>query len=704
MDDDDSSSEDEYTDGTYGSMVEEEDPYEDKFLYDQYREHVEAATGVAYPLDPADVNDRLRARLDAREEQIQKVTGEPGDVKRDPLFWSGRSTLMFKDVSFSVKTGGAKGLAKLFDHDSGEEKVILEPTTGLCKPGEIIALMGPSGCGKSTLLDMLADKKTAPYKGEILYNGHERDDKMFSRVTSYVPQEDIMWPHATVRETIEFVEQLAGAYPSNVSHEIRERRIEGILRVLGLAKVADTKIGDATVRGISGGQKRRVTLAKSFVSFAEIIFADEPTSGLSSTDAEICIKAMRFISHTAGTVFIVVIHQPRIEVVRLFDRLFLLTAQPGRVVFNGKFKECEAFYEKIGFPVPEHANPADHYLDMITPGAKGADPDLFVKHYNEHRRPKVEGKTQSAIDKARAEQWPDEYEVLVQKREQFEVLGDLPDIKYSKTATSFGTQFTACAHRRLVLAWRDKGGTFKTYFMSVFKGLLLGIGFLKVSRQPPQLQLGCFYMVTLMVALSSMIDMPRLIDERYKMKVEVGSSLYSEMAFIVPFILVNAFINFTANTLFSLIVFWFATWSPQLFPMFFFWTTLAWVCFDSLFSMVAALAPTAQAATGIGIIFNFIFVMYNGFTITQEFAPAAVAWIIKLSPAAYAIEGLALNGQEWAPEGDCVFCRPAWDVLVDTFNFTGDNFWLGVCINLGYAVIFRILQIIFLIKLHKPQK
>eukprot|EP00971_Amphidinium_carterae_P078210 1547340-Amphidinium_carterae.1 len=75
---------------------------------------------------------------------------------------------------------------------------------------------------------------------------------MYSRVTSYVPQEDIMWAHATVRETIEFVEQLAGAYPSHVSHEIREKRIESILRVLGLSKVADTKIGDQTVRGISG--------------------------------------------------------------------------------------------------------------------------------------------------------------------------------------------------------------------------------------------------------------------------------------------------------------------------------------------------------------------------------------------------------------------------------------------------------------------
>eukprot|EP00971_Amphidinium_carterae_P050635 996955-Amphidinium_carterae.2 len=161
---------DEYTEESYTALSQDDDPFKDKYLYDEYREHVAAATGVAYPLDADEVNERVTARLDAREEKIQEVTGEPGDVQRDPLFWSGRSTLMFKDVRFAVRQNAPKGLAKLMDPHGGEEKVILEPTSGICRPGEIIALMGPSGCGKSTLLDMLADKKTAPYSGDILYN------------------------------------------------------------------------------------------------------------------------------------------------------------------------------------------------------------------------------------------------------------------------------------------------------------------------------------------------------------------------------------------------------------------------------------------------------------------------------------------------------------------------------------------------------
>jgi len=686
-----------------------DDPYGDAWLYDQFRETVEAATHVAYPAPQDKIDEAVRARLDQDQANIRAITGEPGDVKKDPLLYTGFTHLMFKDVRFAVPTGQAKGLAKVMqkccgDDDDSEEKVILEPTTGYVKPGEIVALMGPSGCGKSTLLDMLADKKTAPYSGEILFNGHERDPELFSRVTAYLPQEDVMWAHATVRESVEFVEKLAGAYPSQFHEGHRQDRIDTTLRALGLAHVADTKIGDATVRGISGGQKRRATLAKCMMTFADIIFADEPTSGLSSTDAETCIKCMRYASHSMGMSFIVVIHQPRIEVVRLFDRLFLLTAMPGRMVFNGTFKECEAFYDKLGCPVPDYANPADHYLDMITPGAKGAKPDLFAAHYNEQRAPLVRKQVDSLISKAHTEGWPDELGVLEKTREKFLFMGDIPEIKEKKTATSFPNQLAVVTRRRLVLTWRDKKEVFQKYFFTLFEALLLGVGFFQIADEAVGLQLGAFYTIAIEVALESMIDMPRLISERYIMKTEVFSSLYSHLAFIIPFVSFVTVINFTANTLLIVVFYLFAGWSPQLFPGFYGWTFLAWFSFDSLFAMVAALAPTSDAASAIGTPFLFIFLMYNGFTITKEFAPGAVSWLIDISPAYYVIEGLAINGQQWAEEGDCSSCREAWDDLVALYDFQKDNWILGICICLGYGVVFRILQVVFLTALHNPQK
>merc|ERR1711988_1957098 len=108
-----------------------------------------------------------------------------------------------------------------------------------------------------------------------------------------------------------------------------------LMHDLGLDSVLDTPIGSETLRGVSGGQRRRVTLARGMVSGASILFCDEPTSGLSSTDAENCIKRMRYACVKFGITMFVVIHQPKPEVVELFDQLILLTSEPGRMVYQG---------------------------------------------------------------------------------------------------------------------------------------------------------------------------------------------------------------------------------------------------------------------------------------------------------------------------------------------------------------------------------
>merc|ERR1712137_209200 len=106
-----------------------------------------------------------------------------------------------------------------------------------------------------------------------------------------------------------------------------------------------------------------------------------PTSGLSATDAELCIKTLKCMSVKWGVTILVVIHQPRIEVAKLFSHLILLTSQPGRVVYNGRMSDVILHMEKVGYPVPEGVNYADHFLDLVTPGASGAAPDSFRTYY-----------------------------------------------------------------------------------------------------------------------------------------------------------------------------------------------------------------------------------------------------------------------------------------------------------------------------------
>merc|ERR1712232_1267127 len=158
---------------------------------------------------------------------------------------------------------------------------------------------------------MLAMKKTAKYDGNVLVNGHSRD-AMFQRIASYVGQEDQMPPHWKVREAIEFNQRLKIHRPRAIPNEVVHQIVDVALEAFGLSGVANTKIGNSTVRGISGGQRRRVSLARGCVCQPSLLFCDEPTSGLSATDAELCVKSLRIIAKKYGVLILVVIHQPRL--------------------------------------------------------------------------------------------------------------------------------------------------------------------------------------------------------------------------------------------------------------------------------------------------------------------------------------------------------------------------------------------------------
>lgn len=225
---------------------------------------------------------------------------DPRCAERDATCAYGTSRLTFRNLAFSL----------------GDGRRILDDVSGSFSCGEMAAIMGPSGSGKTTLLDMLAGKKTTAYTGEVFLNGLPRDE-LFARLTSYVPQQDILPAHLTVYEAVKFVHELR--VETAMSEREREEAVVQTLELLGLREIKDELIGDARVRGISGGQKRRVTLARGLAGGSQIVFADEPTSGLSSTDAETVTRAMCLAAKRLGVIFVTVIHQPRAEVADMFD-------------------------------------------------------------------------------------------------------------------------------------------------------------------------------------------------------------------------------------------------------------------------------------------------------------------------------------------------------------------------------------------------
>ncbi|KUL87957.1 hypothetical protein ZTR_03868 [Talaromyces verruculosus] len=255
--------------------------------------------------------------------------------------------------------------ALLFDRVSYNlnGKQILTDIQGVAQPGEITAVMGASGAGKSTFLDILARKnKRGVTQGDFYINGEKISDADFKTMIGFVDQEDTMLPTLTVHETI--LTSALLRLPKDMSRFAKEQRVTEVEKQLGIHHIKDQIIGseEGHGRGISGGEKRRVGIACELVTSPSILFLDEPTSGLDAFNAFNVIECLVTLAKTYNRTVIFTIHQPRSNIVALFDRLILLAK--GRTVYSGPFSSCQRYFDHIGYPCPPGFNIADFLVDL----------------------------------------------------------------------------------------------------------------------------------------------------------------------------------------------------------------------------------------------------------------------------------------------------------------------------------------------------
>ncbi|KAF9597374.1 hypothetical protein IFM89_017720 [Coptis chinensis] len=291
------------------------------------------------------------------------------------------STSASGDASFSFSSNESGAFliweelkVVLNNFGKGPTKRLLNGLTGCAEPGRILGIMGPSGSGKSTLLDSLAGRlsRNVIMTGNILLNGKKR--RLDYGVVAYVTQEDVLLGTLTVRETITYSAHLR--LPSSMSKDDITGVIDGTIMEMGLQDCADRMVGNWHLRGISGGEKKRLSIALEIITRPPILFLDEPTSGLDSAAAFFVIQTIRNIARDGRTV-ISSIHQPSSEVFTQFDDLFLLSG--GETVYFGEAKMAVQFFAEVGFPCPSRRNPSDHFLrcintdfDMVTATLKGS--------------------------------------------------------------------------------------------------------------------------------------------------------------------------------------------------------------------------------------------------------------------------------------------------------------------------------------------
>lgn len=248
-------------------------------------------------------------------------------------------------------------------------KTLLNEINANFDAGKLNIIMGPSGSGKTTTLNYLSNrlsgKRNFTSQGGIYLNRQRKiDPEMMGRISSYVAQHDSsLIGNLTVRENLFFQAKLR--LPLEQHNNIPSM-VQTILRKTGLIDCADTLIGSDLVKGISGGEKRRVSIAIQLLSNPKIIFLDEPTSGLDSKTSTAILSLLNDLCNENNTTIILTIHQPSAEMFNEFGSLLLL-ARGGKVVYNGSSSKVSDYLSGIGYPCL-NSNICDYLLDLVTVG------------------------------------------------------------------------------------------------------------------------------------------------------------------------------------------------------------------------------------------------------------------------------------------------------------------------------------------------
>eukprot|EP00193_Tetraselmis_chui_P015613 CAMPEP_0177781214 /NCGR_PEP_ID=MMETSP0491_2-20121128/17710_1 /TAXON_ID=63592 /ORGANISM="Tetraselmis chuii, Strain PLY429" /LENGTH=721 /DNA_ID=CAMNT_0019301223 /DNA_START=294 /DNA_END=2459 /DNA_ORIENTATION=+ len=281
-------------------------------------------------------------------------------------------TLTFNHVNSWVpnlnlgQPGGKKDvLSKMKDPEAAappSKRQILYNVSGAAKPGEVLALMGPSGSGKTSLISILGGRAASviSVEGDILFNGH-KPGKSMKRKMGFVLQDDLLYPDLTVFETLYYAAQLR--LPKSMSKEEKSERVAKVITALGIDKCQDTIIGGFMRRGVSGGERKRVSVGHELLINPSIIFLDEPTSGLDSTTALALVTTLHGLAQGGRTV-VTTIHQPSSRMFQKIEKLMLLSE--GRLLYYGLNSCCVDWFNALDAPCPFGINVADFILDLAS--------------------------------------------------------------------------------------------------------------------------------------------------------------------------------------------------------------------------------------------------------------------------------------------------------------------------------------------------
>ncbi|GER56691.1 ABC transporter [Striga asiatica] len=594
---------------------------------------------------------------------------------------------------------------------NGDSQNVLEGLSGYAEPGSFTALMGPSGSGKSTLLDALSGRLAANafLSGLILLNG--RKANLSFGTAAYVTQDDNLIGTLTVRETISYSARLR--LPDRMPWADKRALVESTIIEMGLQDCSDTVIGNWHLRGVSGGERRRVSIAVEILMRPRLLFLDEPTSGLDSASAFFVTQTLRGLSRDGRTV-IASIHQPSSEVFELFDRLYLLSG--GKTVYFGQASEAyEAtilsllFFAQAGFPCPALRNPSDHFLrcinsdfDKVKATLKGSMKIKFEATDDPMEKVTTTEAIRTLVDSYHASQYC--YSAKERIEEISKIKGTVLDSGGSQA--SFFMQATTLTARSFVNMSRDFGYYWLRLVIYVVVTICIGTIYLNVGTSYNSILArgACASFVFGFVTFMSIGGFPSFVEDMKVFQRERLNGHYGVTAFVIsntlsamPFLILITFISGT-------VCYFMVRLHPGLSHYLFFILCLyaSVTVVESLMMAIASVVPNFLMGIIIGAGIQGIFMLVSGYFRLPKDIPKPF-WRYPMSYISFHF--WALQGQYQNDLKGLVFDNQSPDlpkipgeyILQNVFQIDMQRSkWVDLSVLLSMIIIYRIIFFIMI--------
>lgn len=568
--------------------------------------------------------------------------------------------LSFSNLTYSVKVPRKMSFPSLFrrrnrlgattaDPVAAESlfsrtKTLLNDISGEARDGEILAVLGASGSGKSTLIDALANRiAKGSLKGSITLNGEVLESRLLKVISAYVMQDDLLFPMLTVEETLMFSAEFR--LPRTLSKSKKKMRVQALIDQLGLRNAAKTIIGDEGHRGVSGGERRRVSIGIDIIHDPIVLFLDEPTSGLDSTSAFMVVKVLQRIAQS-GSIVIMSVHQPSYRILGLLDRLIFLSR--GQTVYSGSPANLPRFFADFGHPIPENENRTEFALDLIREleGSRGGTKSLveFNKSWQGMKRTSINHESdRHALSLKEA--------ISASISRGKLVSGATTDASPTSLVPTFANPFwieIAVLSKRSMTNARRMPELFGIRLGAVLvTGFILATMYWQLDDSPKGVQerLGFFAFAMSTTFYTCADALPVFLQERYIFMRETAYNAYRRISYVLSHSLVGLpallflSLSFAATTFFAV-----GLHGGLSGFLFYFYVILASFWAGSSFvTFLSGVVPQVMLGYTIVVAILAYFLLFSGFFINRDRIPSYWIWFHYISLVKYPYEAVLLN-------------------------------------------------------------